>query len=323
MQKQNSSAPDPKSTAKSDKQPENTEQKARAEVDQILRTGMSEDWKQLLERYELDFIKSVAQNSPNLTGLDIRFFSKLLQIPVEAFRGQIATAGSKQNQIAGIKPVHEELIRWILNRPEFKDYVLGGSASLALHYGHRFAADIDLFTWGRFSKVDIMKVMGGRGHLKAAGKDALSLKVEDIKVDFIKYPYKRVYDLVNIQGFRALHPLEITSHKLRAIRRRARKTDMIDFYIVAREYGLEKIVSESVWEAEGENPLTMIKSLLDFQKFEIEHTPVMLKPISWEEVKMGVTELVRTYFLGTESEKQKAGKPKSEQTQQSKSAQAD
>ncbi len=78
--------------------------------------------------------------------------------------------------------------------------------------------------------------------------------------------------------------------KLDAVSSRGSKKDFIDIYFLLEKYRLPELfeIFEKKYAAIKFNKLHILKSLSYFENADNEPMPVMLKPVSWEEVKKKV-----------------------------------
>jgi len=127
----------------------------------------------------------------------------------------------------------QEIFRKLKNFPQF--YLAGGTA-LALQMGHRISDDFDLFSDkdippGLLEKVE--KVFeNSKITIIINHPEQLSLIINEIKVDFVKYPFPLILALIEYQGVKMAKVPEIAAMKAYTIGRRATYKDYIDLYFI-------------------------------------------------------------------------------------------
>lgn len=120
--------------------------------------------------------------------------------------------------------------------PEF--YLVGGTA-LALQIGHRFSVDFDMF-WKKDIPKDILDKVrrifhGSKIKVVREHSEQLSIIVDDIKIDFVKYPFPPLFKLIRYQGINLVNVREIALMKAYAIGRRPIFKDYVDLYYILEE----------------------------------------------------------------------------------------
>jgi hypothetical protein len=80
---------------------------------------------------------------------------------------------------------------------------------------------------------------------------------------------------------------DIAAMKIDAVSSRGSKKDFIDIYFLLEKYSLSDLLEifEKKYAAIKFNRVHILKSLSYFEDAESEPMPIMLKPISWEDVK--------------------------------------
>lgn len=142
-----------------------------------------------------------------------------------------------------------DLLSTLMKLPVLKDYYLAGGTNLALRYDHRTSIDLDLFVQNEFD-------LGRNNVLNKELKDTFSEKFEslsvtnvgvfgfinNIKVDFINYPYPLLYRCDIMGGGRLAHPLDIAAMKINAIVGRGSRKDFFDLHQLLKHYSLVEIM---------------------------------------------------------------------------------
>jgi hypothetical protein len=78
-----------------------------------------------------------------------------------------------------------------MQEPAFQQFRLVGGTALALQMGHRISIDLDLFTNEDFDSNAIVLALQPMGSLEILVDKPpfLQVRLDDVKVDFLKYPY--------------------------------------------------------------------------------------------------------------------------------------
>jgi len=121
----------------------------------------------------------------------------------------------------------------------FPQFYLAGGTALALHIGHRMSDDFDLFTVEDIPASLLEKI---EELFKEATIDIiinhseqLSLIIDKTKVDFVKYPFPLILDLIEYEKVKIIKIPEIAAMKAYTIGRRATYKDYIDLYFILFE----------------------------------------------------------------------------------------
>lgn len=159
------------------------------------------------------------------------------------------------------KELHEVIIE-LMNEPLLNDFNLGGGTNLAIKYDHRVSTDIDLFSPGvvGHSKMNEIKALLDEKYAEfdiestirnnSAEEENLILINSDIikndvsiKIDIIQnLPLN--HPVINKDGIRLIHDLDIAPLKLLSAADRGTKKDFYDLYMLAKMYGLSKMHDE-------------------------------------------------------------------------------
>ena len=174
------------------------------------------------------------------------------------------------------------LLKQLMKSDVFKDYFLVGGTSLAMQIGHRRSDDIDLFTQKEIDKDEIGDYLFSNYRDKTlvinSQKIIYQVKINDIKVDFVKHPYNLVEAVNEDEGIRYLGKKDIAAMKIRAIENSGnRAKDFIDIYYLLMEMSLESIF-ESYKKKYSVNDIHSAKKSLGY----FEDVP----DESWNEVRM-------------------------------------
>ena len=113
----------------------------------------------------------------------------------------------------------------------------------------------------------------------------LIFSINGIKVDFVDYNFELLEPLTIIEGIRLVSKKDIAAMKLNAIAGRGSKKDFIDVFQLLNEFTLTEMLTFYSQKYPNGSEFMVLKSLLYFDDAENEPDPLMILPISWEEVK--------------------------------------
>ncbi len=191
-------------------------------------------------------------------------------------------------------------------KPSFLNFFyLSGGTGLALHLGHRQSEDLDFFTPQSF---DLHQLLARLQNLSdqldqvEMYKNTLNLYLNQVKLQFLTYPYPLLKPLTNWENIKISSVIDIACTKLITISQRGFKKDFVDLYFVLQRIPLEKLFSalEGKYKNVSFNKLHILKSLTFFNEADEQPMPKMLKPITWEQIRSELTIAVvkfRSHFL--------------------------
>ena len=198
-----------------------------------------------------------------------------------------------------VEPSTLDLLKRLQRLPELSNIRLVGGTALALHLGHRKSVDLDLF--GNFDPImSYRKLLADVGYLAEGAENGTvqSLRVDNVKVDLVNYPYPRMDDPLEEDGVRLADLKDIAAMKLSAVANRGRKKDFIDVARLLDVFPLDQMLSfykEKFSVSELSFPL---RGLMCFDDAEEDPMPEMLDGnLTWENVKKRVVAATRKYVL--------------------------
>jgi hypothetical protein len=164
----------------------------------------------------------------------------------------------------------------------FRDYFLVGGTALALQIGHRRSDDIDLFTQNEIDKeaIGVFLFENYRNKVLVINSQNIiyQVKINDIKVDFVKHPYNLIEYVKEEENIRYLGKKDIAAMKLRAIENSGnRAKDFVDVYYLLNEIALEDMFDYYKIKY-GVNDIYSVKRSLGY----FDDVP----DENWQEVKM-------------------------------------
>jgi len=200
-------------------------------------------------------------------------------------------------QIQTVEPDTFSLLKRLSALPALSSFSLAGGTALSLQIGHRISVDLDFFGEFNGSFDDIYDLLHVLGKLEDVGRSAsiLSVKIDNVKIDIVKYRYGTIRPIAEVDGIR-LHSLpDIAAMKLAAIAGRGKKRDFYDLAFLLRQHPLKEMISFYNEKYPDGSEFMILKSLLYFEDARVDESPKLLKPLDWEDVVSLVTEEVRLY----------------------------
>ena len=176
----------------------------------------------------------------------------------------------------------------IFNRlKHFPKFYLAGGTALALQIGHRISVDFDFFSEKEISPGLLDKLIKIFKDFKVEAvinhSEQLSVNVNKIKIDFVKYNFPPLMDLPEFWGIKFLSIPEIAAAKAYTIGRRITFKDYIDLYFILRGkfVFLRNLIAICKKKYKGEfNERLFLEQLISLE--EAEETPIefLRKPIT-------------------------------------------
>lgn len=180
------------------------------------------------------------------------------------------------------------LLNQIMQIPEFYGLNLVGGTSLALQIGHRKSIDLDLFGRVELDDYEFVNALKPFESVQLISKttNIKTFLINQIKVDFVNYPYAWIESCTTIDGIRLAARSDIAAMKLAAITGRGtKKKTFIDLVFLLEEFPLELMLHYYRQKFPDGSEFMVLKSLTYFEDAEKEQLPVMLKIIDWNTIK--------------------------------------
>ena len=182
--------------------------------------------------------------------------------------------------------------------PIFQSFNLVGGTALSLQIGHRISVDLDLFSNHDFDNTAIIQALEPHGNLTVLVDNPpfLQMRLDDVKIDLLKYPYPFVQEYQEIEGVRLVSIENIATMKLLAIARRGAKKDFFDIYFLLERYTLAQLLEQFKKTLPNNDTFHIVKSMTYFGDAEEEVNPKMLIKVSWQTVKNTIEKKVEAYL---------------------------
>lgn len=201
-------------------------------------------------------------------------------------------------QSATVHPATLALLKRIMQSPVLQQFNLVGGTALALQIGHRISIDLDLFTEEDYDDVLVLKALAPFGELDVLVNNPpfLQLKLDNIKVDFLKFPYSLIQDFIEVDQVRLVTIENIAMMKLLAIARRGSKKDFVDLFFILKQYSLVELVKLFEKKLPHIDMFHILKSLTYFEDAELDADPKMILKVSWSEIKNNIIKKVNAFL---------------------------
>jgi len=128
------------------------------------------------------------------------------------------------------------------------NFGLVGGTAVALQIGHRRSIDFDLFTLKKLAGENIREIVREKYPIQeiiADEPNELSLAVEDVKITFLKYPFKIKFskpfkDIISCPDL-----LTLGAMKAFSLGRRAKWKDYVDLYFIFKSISFAQIAKKA------------------------------------------------------------------------------
>jgi len=171
-----------------------------------------------------------------------------------------------------------------------QDFYLAGGTGLALHLGHRLSEDLDFFSPASVDTLMLKQRLDDLGDFQLLEERWGTLHgiFQETKISFLYYRYPLLLSPVVFNGCPVAAPEDIAPMKIEAIASRGSKKDFFDLYFITREiadlpHSLE--FYRRKFTGLNFNLYHVLKSLTYFADAEKEKDPVLLRRVSWSEIK--------------------------------------
>ena len=193
-----------------------------------------------------------------------------------------------------------DLLKKIQAMPDVSNMRLVGGTALALTIGHRKSIDLDLF--GVFDEnKSFRELLLKSGHSVDGSETGAvqSLRVDDVKVDFVNYPYPWLNNAVVEEGVTLADIHDIAAMKLSAAANRGRKKDFVDIAFLLDRLSLKEMFDLYQRKFSVSEYSFALRGLTYFDDAEDDPMPEMLVPMTWKEVKHKIESNVREFVQAT------------------------
>jgi hypothetical protein len=193
-----------------------------------------------------------------------------------------------------LTPATRQAFHQVACLPFIKSFYLAGGTGLALHLGHRFSVDLDLFSTDETAvgpdQRDAMRMLLDDQSLSITyDNDGTFVATwQDVGISFFRLPlYPLVQSPVLLEGIPLATIPEIGAMKLAAIIDRGTRKDMVDLYYLLQTVSMETIfeVASVKYARVRSFPISAIRALAYFVDAEALPMPRMLDRTPWSKMK--------------------------------------
>ena len=191
-----------------------------------------------------------------------------------------------------------DLLKRIQSISELSGLRLVGGTALALILGHRQSIDLDLFGRIEDSPEELSYYMSqlGKTEILKASKNINTFLVDNVKVDFVNYPYAWIEDAVIEGTLKLAGKKDIAAMKLSAITGRGSKKDFLDLYFLLKEFSIGEMLDFYKRKYTDGSEFLVLKSLTYFADAEKNEMPKMFNRVFWPEVREAIIHAVDDYL---------------------------
>ena len=183
------------------------------------------------------------------------------------------------------------------------DYYLVGGTALALHIGHRYSLDFDLFTNNSLRKKSIKILLAKNNYViqEVLYEDSIQLHciVNSVKLTFYQYPYD-INPSVDFEGIICLPDmLTLAAMKSFALGGRGKWKDYVDLYFIFKHYFSFEQVSAQAYKIFNNafNDKLFRQQLSYFNDIDFtEDVEYTADSVTLDEVKRFLTDISLTPF---------------------------
>jgi len=187
-------------------------------------------------------------------------------------------------------------------KPNFlMSFYLSGGTALSLQLGHRESEDLDFFSEHPFEPRLVQAELEKFDKVQdlELAENTLNGYIQDVKLQFLGYPYPLLEELIDYKGIKLSSILDIACTKLQTIGMRGSKKDFVDMYVILQRFTLTELFGklETKYRDSEFNVPHILKSLVYFNDAEDQVMPRLHTTIEWDEVKKRMTQVVREFKL--------------------------
>jgi len=189
-----------------------------------------------------------------------------------------------------LSPKAWETVRALAKGGWLDSWTLAGGTGLALHLGHRYSEDLDLFGLDPFDPPGLAEELSGldRVRVQSRSADTLHLEILGLRVSYLRAQVPFLFPGTAYRGLTVADPRDIAVMKVIAIGGRGSRKDFVDLFFYLRSGGtLEGVLTllHQRFHGVDYNTYHLMKGLVYFADAEEEPMPKMIRPVDWEAVK--------------------------------------
>ena len=195
-----------------------------------------------------------------------------------------------------VEPHTLELLKDLMCKDYLQQFVLVGGTALALQLGHRKSIDLDLFTVSDFRSDELNAELTGEYAIQVVTQmpQTLICQINQIKVDFIRFKYPYIRELIQVDGIRMAAMEDIAAMKLDAITGRGSKKDFYDLYALLAHYDLPMLLDFYQAKYAHQTTFHVLRSIAYFADAEHDPDPIVLdRSTTWVMVKKRIEQAIQ------------------------------
>jgi predicted nucleotidyltransferase component of viral defense system len=193
------------------------------------------------------------------------------------------------------------LLRRLNALEALQDFGLVGGTNLALRYGHRLSVDLDFFTSKEFYPENLVSVIERNFRhfeLLFQRNRTIIFDIEGVRVDFVQYPFKWLYDFEVLDGIRFAHVEDIIPMKIQGLENRKSKKDFWDIACLLQKFSIEELFAIVHKKFPFVDIGHLVHSFTHFEEADLQPDPIALNEWTWDEVKNVVSSSAIEYTKG-------------------------
>lgn len=184
-----------------------------------------------------------------------------------------------------------------------KDFYLAGGTAIALHIGHRYSLDFDLFTSGDIKRKGLKMLMAKHNynvqHILFEDSIQLHCIVNTVKLTFFQFPYPITPSVEFEKTIKFPDLLTLAAMKAFALGGRGKWKDYVDLYYIFKHHYVFEQVTEKASSLFGDafNEKLFKQQLAYFDDISFEEEVEYVRdPIPENEIKNYLTKIALTQF---------------------------
>lgn len=197
-----------------------------------------------------------------------------------------------------VEPNTLELLRELSQIPYLVKLRLVGGTALALQINHRKSIDLDFFGSMRLNDEELSNSLTSYPDrwLMSKSPNIYVYNINGIKVDFVRYQYDWIDDVVREEGIRMEGLKDIAAMKINAITGRGTKKDFVDLFFLLQRFDLNEILDFYLEKFKDGNLFLALRSLTYFDDADSGQVEMIVQKYSWKEMKHYILDKYSKYL---------------------------
>ena len=163
-----------------------------------------------------------------------------------------------------------QLLFRLSNLDFLNEYYLADGTNLALRYNHRTSIDLDFFIFSDFNLEEnnflyqqLLTEFDSLNNSKVSSVGVFTF-IDNIKVDFVIYPYKLIGQIDEINNVKLASIIDIAAMKMNAIVGRGSKKDFFDIHFLLGYLNFSEMIEAYKQKYKIDNLTQLVMSLTFF-----------------------------------------------------------